>query len=251
MDAEDEEDGDVDSILEELAVAMEEIPELYSLVVKYSPSENKHEVMTGLLQKVPAKLKLDDESALLGLNTVLSVVENCQLPEITSLVAEIMGLFMQFSDHRNTQVRNSAIYGMGELIKMTPPISFSTEDLSKFLQCLWVAKSQPCTTATTKRLVSHLNENIVSTLGKILDALGSTYPQILTQEVYGQWLSQLPLNTDLNEGDNMQRLLIKILDTTPDLLVTTPDSLLTICRIYAKYVAKRKKNSKKEQRAIP
>lgn len=65
-----------------------------------------------------------------------------------------------------------------------------------WLEALWSAYSTPFTEDIDEDNAIHCKENVVSTIGKILNRLSSKFPGILTQDLYKHWLSQLPLNVD-------------------------------------------------------
>lgn len=65
-----------------------------------------------------------------------------------------------------------------------------------WLEALWSAYSTPFTEDIDEDNAIHCKENVVSTIGKILNKLNSKFPGILTQDLYKHWLSQLPLNVD-------------------------------------------------------
>ena len=72
------------------------------------------------------------------------------------------------------------------------------------------------------------------------------YPEILNKNVFDYWLSHLPLNTDLEEGDKQQSFLLEILNHDPTFLIKEAQHLKQVLEIFVKFIQKRRDKEYKE-----
>ena len=59
----------------------------------------------------------------------------------------------------------------------------------------------------------------MAALGVLLKHYAGKYPEVLHQDIFTKWLSELPLNTDKIEGDKQQEFLLEILTHDPSILI--------------------------------
>jgi len=83
-------------------------------------------------------------------------------------------------------------------------------------------------------------------LGSLIKGCTNNYPDVFNETVRSNWLSQLPLNVDIEEGNNQQDFLIDILTHSPSLVINSAKDLITILRNHANFVAKRSQKEYKE-----
>ena len=91
-----------------------------------------------------------------------------------------------------------------------------------------------------KFYINFCKDNTVSTLGTLLKLFYKQVPQVLNEQVFNHWLSNLPLNNDKIEGKKQQAFLIDILEKDPSVIIKNAGSLKKVLEVFAKFISKRK-----------
>lgn len=177
---------------------------------------------------------------LYALNMSVSMMESLSYEDMAHSWTKLTEVYLHFTEHGNSRIRNGGVYGLNLLLQKTPAGIFSKEQVTLLLQKLSNAFTKPYDNVCDKFYMNHSKDNVVSALGILLKKYSANYPDVLNQEVFGYWFSNLPLNTDKTEGNNQQEFLMELLASNPGMVVKEIKDLKHVCQIYAKFVMKRK-----------
>lgn len=95
-----------------------------------------------------------------------------------------MNLYFSFSQDPFSQLRNTVVYGLGEMFLKMPLEHITQNNLIEWLEKLWQAYSTPYTTEKGEKLIGHSKDNVISAIGKLIVKCAPKFPAILHKKIY-------------------------------------------------------------------
>lgn len=95
--------------------------------------------------------------------------------------------FTEFCLSPNLEVRNCAVFGLGEFMKLIPAEKTDENMIYKWLNLLWNSLTISNDDENNKKKFGFAQDNIVSALGKLIYSKRHIYPVALNQQVHKKW----------------------------------------------------------------
>jgi hypothetical protein len=235
-DEEDEEDdivGEIDKDIEEIEEVLVSIADVVGSLFK----THKHltlEIVNQLLQTLlPRYLqeKTSNFEKKMALFIIDDMAEFLGQELLEGIWGNIHPILVSFTEHKATELRQAACYGIGEFAKHT------VKDYNLYAEAALAALSKALainSDGEDEEEWGHCRDNGVAALGKII----KHQSQCININVWmPNWINLLPLNWDANEAINQHTFLCDILVSNSTLVlgennVNLPKVIRILCKIH-------------------
>ena len=146
----------------------------------------------GLLLKCEA----DDHQHRLGLFIIIDMVEFFGYSRIPNLYPEFVNFILNYSQERETGVRQACLYGIG--IIAVNAGDYYPKIAERCYNSLMEAINCELPPNTDKKLWKIAKDNGISSLGKTIKYQGRVFPDL--NKIVKIWLDNMPLEKDIEEG---------------------------------------------------
>ena len=159
---------------------------MFSSILSVIPLENAKGIIQNLYPHVSNYLQnqLPYEDIRYGLYFLCDFLKAVKYEGIQEFVQVYESTFCDYCLSPSIEIRNCAVFALGELMKEIPGEKTDEALIYKWLNILWNSLSIPLTNEKDKKKHLFAKDNVVSALGKLIYSKRQFYPNILNKQVH-------------------------------------------------------------------